>query len=798
MKPVAYPPPVSSRWVTAQKATPSFASASDSAGPSALDAPLPAALAPFEAPAAADSRIGSAATPRGRAPSPRVTSPTSPTPGRAQTPPARGFKSVHEDLIERGRLYQQRKEALQEKALRKEIARCRSVPKVSLMARQLERSEPIITRLYKLENEKRKMAEYKQMETDRREEKIFEHLFKPKLSRRGQRTQGRTMRSQHDLWDYKREARIQDQRLAQIAREMSTVQDAPEINTRSEMLAAKRREAEGMAGYSHFEAMLERDRLAKLAQWEKEQLRRHMENPGTPRITELAARMQSDMNVVDRLYARAQQREEKLAHLAESIAQEREAEARASPAAAAPGGGFGGGLTPAPRHHHHHHQHHHYSASPSPDPGDDRRDVYERNADFARDREARLQRMRDDEDARHRPVLDPTSVALASRMDETTQDRLLRPRTPTRGRPSTPLRGASATPVATGPRPTSPAASARRTPPPAGAVSPTPSGGAATPGTPTTRATPGEARASSSTAAAVYERMMTAERQRQRRLEAARADQDRHLAEDLTFAPKLSQGTSARAAVAAPAEGGAAASPVAAPAAAAAGRSPAVQRIYDRTMQWARKRDERVDAAKADRERAELNECTFEPDTSAAEARLAHDAGLYGGDGRAWGYDDYVNRMQAARTSTGATSAPAAGGPPGGATAGAAAASPWATRGPTVPVTFNLGKQDVRVSALQPPVRPPLRDPVAGESADPAIVRAMADRLLVVSSATNYSGGNGARPANYGGGGGPARGDSSRTGSDVYGSRLHLGNASTSEPVTAIDDDDDDDEGGYY
>jgi hypothetical protein len=299
----ATPTPVSSRWVSAQKATPSFAN-SEGGALSALDRPLPASLAPYDAVADAPQPAA------GR--SPRLTVGTSPrrvvgSPSRARTPPAR--KPIHEDLIERGKLYTQRKEALQEKALKNELARCRSVPKVSPMARVLERSEPIVSRLYKLENEKRKMNEFKQMELDRRDDLIMKELFKPTLSRRGQRTQGRSMRSQHELWEYKREQRIHEQRLAQIAREMAGVQGAPEINPRSEALAAKRREAEGLGGYTHFEAMLERDRLAKLAQWEREQLRQQAENPFTPRITEMAARMHSNMNVVDRLVARGEERE---------------------------------------------------------------------------------------------------------------------------------------------------------------------------------------------------------------------------------------------------------------------------------------------------------------------------------------------------------------------------------------------------------------------------------------------------------------------------------------------------------
>ena len=367
-----------SRWVDAQKCTPSFVYEAHASYPEAatlLETPLPAAKRRTQSPGPTRG-IVAAASPAAKR--------------RAVTPSGR---SIHEDLLERGKLMNQRKEAMQERARRAELKKCRQVPSISPMAKAIDRSENIVARLYKLQKEKDKAQQYKITEVVTQQEHQLEQYFKPTLSHRGKRAAGKTQSAQQELWSFKRAERVEQLRREKIMKEMEEVLDSPSINPRSEALAARRREKEGLAGYSHVEAMLEKDRLAHLAKWEQQQVNFMRENPGTPRITQMAAEMDRGANIAERLYAEATEMEQRKALRAQELLLEEQMMASRSP-----------------------------DQSRYVSDGAER--LEERNFRFLQERDAKIQKILEMDRERHRPAIDPVSDAIASRLPKSTMERL--------------------------------------------------------------------------------------------------------------------------------------------------------------------------------------------------------------------------------------------------------------------------------------------------------------------------------------------------------------------------------------
>jgi hypothetical protein len=76
------------------------------------------------------------------------------------------------------------------------------------------------------------------------------------------------------------------------------------------------------------------------------------------------------------------------------------------------------------------------------------------------------------------------------------------------------------------------------------------------------------------------------------------------------------------------------------------------QNLADRSAQWAKKREQWRNEQLRSKENTELADCTFAPTTHTERdvARaLTPRRSIYGGDGKAWGTSEYVERQRAAR-----------------------------------------------------------------------------------------------------------------------------------------------------
>eukprot|EP00756_Hemistasia_phaeocysticola_P015960 Hpha_TRINITY_DN15445_c0_g5::TRINITY_DN15445_c0_g5_i1::g.175084::m.175084 len=130
-------------------------------------------------------------------------------------------------------------------------------------------------------------------------------------------------------------------------------------------------------------------------------------------------------------------------------------------------------------------------------------------------------------------------------------------------------------------------------------------------------------------------------------------------------------------------------------------------RVYDRVTQWQRRREQHLSEMRQQREQQELTSCTFTPttranaqrSTAAAPSRTAWDAtpssNIYGGDGKAWGFHEFVERQREARrrSKEGSDTAFCTG-------------KKWKNE-ITVPQEFNLGRRDRAIRSLQKPLSPP-------------------------------------------------------------------------------------------
>jgi hypothetical protein len=69
---------------------------------------------------------------------------------------------------------------------------------------------------------------------------------------------------------------------------------------------------------------------------------------------------------------------------------------------------------------------------------------------------------------------------------------------------------------------------------------------------------------------------------------------------------------------------------------------------FERMSKWQQRRNQRIEDEKIKQLIEQDKQCTFVPSTNAAKVE-AMDSDIYGGDGRAWGFHDFVDRQNAAR-----------------------------------------------------------------------------------------------------------------------------------------------------
>ena len=140
---------------------------------------------------------------------PAASSPRSLTPSAAKRVAS---PHIHERLLERGRLYEERQEARREKALRDELKRCRSAPRISKMGHNIERDTDIMIRLNNLYKEKQQLEEFNKQILHKREEGIMSKWFEPTISKRGKRAEVGVSAKQSKLVGYKKRMRMEELR----------------------------------------------------------------------------------------------------------------------------------------------------------------------------------------------------------------------------------------------------------------------------------------------------------------------------------------------------------------------------------------------------------------------------------------------------------------------------------------------------------------------------------------------------------------------------------------------------------
>lgn len=487
----------SSKWIEQQRSKPSFVVAGRDHDDVLFEKTLnqmPSSLlsvsSPFAIPSSSSpaSSFGANRPMPSQSPAAKVLRASTPiASGRATTPKgtqsatANGGVPIHEQLIERGKLYEQRQEALRQEAIQKELRRCRSVPRVSKMARDIKRvvQQPdgsevptkITDRLAAVFKEKSEREFFDLQKLELKEKEILSRWFHPTISAKGRKASGKAQKERqkkiHETWEFKRQLRIEELRNEKVRKEVAELREAPDIDKKSELLAARRREKEGMAGYSHLEAMIERDRLAKLARWEEQQRQLMYSAPASPRITEYAATLHRPQSVVERLMeegeAREQRRRERERHTLE--------EERSKVV---------GNMNPSLKFH--------------PD------ELLQRQQQQQQRRDERLQAIVEAEKRQHTPQINPTSDHIAARLPTSTMERLTQ--TPTRSQTPSNSLISQQSPIRT------------RTPNPTSSLR------------------------QDAEDSKLFERMQLAEARRKLKIDAARAEQEAKALGECSFAPQ--------------------------------------------------------------------------------------------------------------------------------------------------------------------------------------------------------------------------------------------------------------------
>lgn len=516
----------SQSWIEQQRGRPSFVVAGRDAQDITFENTLlhmPASLQSVALPPAAAYTAASSA-------SPLAVPAASARHSRAATPPARSMGTpqraqspqqttpIFERLTHRGLLYEQRREALREKKIHEEVRRCRSVPRISSMGHNIQRDSAIEVRLANVAEEKRQVAAFNEQILQKREKGILEKWFHPQISAKGKRSSGKAKKEQHKLlhetWEFKRQQRIEELRKEKIVKELGDLRGMPDIDPRSELLAARRREKEGLAGYTHLEAMLERDRLAKLARWEEQQRNMQTSFNASPKITAFAATMKRPGDVAERLMAEAAAREERrLDRERQYLAEERTQGVHAT------------------------------SREFHPE------ELLARHLSAQQRRDDRIRKVHESESRMHIPTINPTSDHLASRMSQSTMQRLTTPpRARTPGRSGTPAQSDQA----------------RST-------------------TPRSVRSSGFAEDNS-----LFERLQLAEARRKLHIEAAKSEKEAKELEECTFAPATTVNYY-------PPSGD------------------TQSGVYERMRQWEQRRQDRIDEQRRREKAEELGDFTFTP-----------------------------------------------------------------------------------------------------------------------------------------------------------------------------------------
>eukprot|EP00659_Diplonema_papillatum_P003966 gene3966-6144_t len=314
---------------------------------------------------------------------------------------------IHDTLLEMGKLYEQKKEAAREEAIRRELKHLRKTPRISRQGAAKVYEKPIEERFMELEAKRRKDLE--DAERGRKDDGP-QYTFTPTITRKGRQATVRTSSSTKELndqWKDRRNQKLEEARSRQVVEALAEMQPGPTINEHSQRLIERRRRDDSGVGrgphYNHADSLLERDRLSKLHLWEKYQQELAEQQPGNPKITPFAASLVRDGPVSDRLYEQSFDKEERKNYL---LLRKMEAE--------------GNECYHTPR------ITWNAAVLRRDVPVED--DLLDRHETAKSKKEERMKQILDRERHLHQPAINPVSDEIASRLCQTARERLYGPK----------------------------------------------------------------------------------------------------------------------------------------------------------------------------------------------------------------------------------------------------------------------------------------------------------------------------------------------------------------------------------
>eukprot|EP00761_Pharyngomonas_kirbyi_P013056 gb/GECH01013083.1/.p1 GENE.gb/GECH01013083.1/~~gb/GECH01013083.1/.p1 ORF type:complete len:677 (+),score=182.43 gb/GECH01013083.1/:1-2031(+) len=234
---------------------------------------------------------------------------------------SRSEKSKREEaLLAKGKEYQQHRKELADKYAKEQSYKFR--PKITKLSKSLQRDGQVTERLfqvYKMREENLDKAR-QELESEIKEK----YNFKPSISSKAKSTSGREdVASVNQEWIQQKEAKLEQKRREAQEEERGQLSDpALSKGTMKIIDRIKTRQKEKMPPEDN---LINRQQQAQQAFWDKIETEYREKNPGTPRITPAAAKIQRTGEVSDRLYQLSFELKDKKEQLVqEQLAQEKE------------------------------------------------------------------------------------------------------------------------------------------------------------------------------------------------------------------------------------------------------------------------------------------------------------------------------------------------------------------------------------------------------------------------------------------------------------------------------------------
>ena len=523
---------------------------------------------------------------------------------------------LHDTLLEKGKLYEQRKEACREVAIKSELAKLRAKPRITKMGRSKNYDRKIEERFIELEN--RRQNDLKEARAGREEDKP-QFTFKPNITKKGKRAAVRTNTSGgvQDQWKQRRDQKLDDARQRVVIEELSQMQTAPTINEHSQrIIERKTKDDSGISRgphYTHADSLLERDRLSKLNLWEKYQQEQVEQQPGNPKITPFAANLQRDGEICQRLYEQSFDKEERKNHLALKKMQDEGTECYHTPRITMNAAVLRRCI-----------------------PVED--DLLERHEVSKTRKEEGMRQTLEREQHLHKPAINPVSDEIASRLCQTSKERLYGQKTDYSALQQQFLDAQESV-----------QSSQRRS----------------------------SSLHRRSSTVDFHLRGKRGKELSEKRMGLLRSQHESKVMEDCTFKPRICR--------------------------------PPLDRannnmdFLNRAQQQMKKKDENLREARLERDLKERSDCPFKPNIGYFSDGPSKDEGIYGGDGKAWGFGDFVERHRMARKLQTDKEK-------GGWVTG----KNWKNQ-VTVPNEFSLGRKEGPIKSLQKPLSPPRVHPGSGQ-----------------------------------------------------------------------------------